>query len=150
MGSAKGGQLGKIGATVERRIMVKSEPGIATTLEEAFLSFSMRKRPQIFLTKIKIFAIQFATCANTNQLHKRFMKVTMAALREGSVAMTPILLFAGTLTSGHAEVTLFETCPTRSSVLALAVTCAILLLIYVLTVFYFVMRKWSAPSKHLC
>ncbi|MCL4137100.1 UNVERIFIED_CONTAM: hypothetical protein GTU68_059368, partial [Idotea baltica] len=47
------------------------------------------------------------------------------------------------------EVTLFETCPTRSSVLALAVTCAILLLIYVLTVFYFVMRKWSTPAKHV-
>ncbi|KAB7495992.1 hypothetical protein Anas_07410 [Armadillidium nasatum] len=47
------------------------------------------------------------------------------------------------------DVTLFETCPTRSSVLALAVTCAILLLIYVLTVFYFVMRKWSTPSKRV-
>lgn len=45
--------------------------------------------------------------------------------------------------------TLFETCPTRSSVLALAVTCAILLLIYVLTVFYFVMRKWFRPSKNV-
>nr|XP_027218455.1 uncharacterized protein LOC113810982 isoform X1 [Penaeus vannamei] len=48
-----------------------------------------------------------------------------------------------------ADVTLFETCPTRSSVLALAVTCAILLLIYVLTVFYFVMRKWFRPSKNV-
>lgn len=48
-----------------------------------------------------------------------------------------------------ADVTLFETCPTRSSVLALAVTCAILLLIYVLTVFYFVMRKWFRPPKNI-
>ncbi|XP_045110752.1 LOW QUALITY PROTEIN: uncharacterized protein LOC123504352 [Portunus trituberculatus] len=47
------------------------------------------------------------------------------------------------------DVTLFETCPTRSSVLALAVTCAILLLIYVLTVFYFVMRKWFRPPKSM-
>ncbi|XP_018027104.1 uncharacterized protein LOC108682449 isoform X7 [Hyalella azteca] len=47
------------------------------------------------------------------------------------------------------KVNLFETCPTRSSVLALAVTCAILLLIYVLTVFYFVMRKWIRPQKSL-
>lgn len=46
-----------------------------------------------------------------------------------------------------AKVSLFDTCPTRSSVLALAVTCAILLLIYVLTVFYFVMRKWIRPAK---
>ncbi|XP_064117624.1 uncharacterized protein LOC135223045 [Macrobrachium nipponense] len=54
-----------------------------------------------------------------------------------------------TFTYEKADVTLFETCPTRSSVLALAVTCAILLLIYVLTVFYFVMRKWFRPPKNL-
>nr|XP_053644382.1 uncharacterized protein LOC128696968 [Cherax quadricarinatus] len=52
-----------------------------------------------------------------------------------------------TYTFEGAAVTLFETCPTRTSVLALAVTCAILLLIYVLTVFYFVMRKWIRPQK---
>ena len=45
------------------------------------------------------------------------------------------------------DVKLFDTCPTRSSVLALAVTCAILLLIYVLTVFYFIMRRWANPRK---
>ncbi|XP_045606053.2 uncharacterized protein tyn isoform X2 [Procambarus clarkii] len=54
-----------------------------------------------------------------------------------------------TYTFEGADVTLFETCPTRSSVLALAVTCAILLLIYVLTVFYFVMRKWLRPPKNV-
>ncbi|KAG7154922.1 hypothetical protein Hamer_G025185 [Homarus americanus] len=54
-----------------------------------------------------------------------------------------------TYTYEGADVTLFETCPTRSSVLALAVTCAILLLIYVLTVFYFVMRKWFRPTKNV-
>ncbi|KAK3864027.1 hypothetical protein Pcinc_030252 [Petrolisthes cinctipes] len=54
-----------------------------------------------------------------------------------------------TYTYEGADVTLFETCPTRSSVLALAVTCAILLLIYVLTVFYFVMRKWIRPTKNV-
>ncbi|XP_068200882.1 uncharacterized protein tyn [Palaemon carinicauda] len=54
-----------------------------------------------------------------------------------------------TFTYEKADVTLFETCPTRTSVLALAVTCAILLLIYVLTVFYFVMRKWFRPPKNL-
>lgn len=40
-------------------------------------------------------------------------------------------------------------CPTRASVLALSVTCALLLLIYVCTVFYFLLRRWMSPPKHV-
>jgi hypothetical protein len=39
-------------------------------------------------------------------------------------------------------IAIFETCPTRTSVLALAVTCSLLLLIYVCSLFYFLMRRW--------
>jgi len=40
-----------------------------------------------------------------------------------------------------------DTCPTRSSVLALAATCAVLLLTYLLTALYLVMRQWLTPSR---
>ena len=39
------------------------------------------------------------------------------------------------------EVTETDTCPTRTSVLALSVVCALLLVLYICTMFYFCMRK---------
>ena len=39
------------------------------------------------------------------------------------------------------EVTEADTCPTRTSVLALSVVCALLLVLYICTMFYFCMRK---------
>lgn len=44
-------------------------------------------------------------------------------------------------------VTIVEPCPTKTSVLALGVTCALLVLLYTSTVFCCYMKKWSAPGK---
>lgn len=65
------------------------------------------------------------------------------------------LSFTGTYTVHEEMVTVFSnmhhggSCPTRASVLALSVTCALLLLIYVCTVFYFLLRRWMSPPKHV-
>ncbi|XP_043274615.1 uncharacterized protein tyn [Venturia canescens] len=44
-------------------------------------------------------------------------------------------------------VTIIEPCPTKTSVLALGVTCALLVLIYVSTIFCYYMKKWLTPRK---
>ncbi|OXU25449.1 hypothetical protein TSAR_013164 [Trichomalopsis sarcophagae] len=44
-------------------------------------------------------------------------------------------------------VTIIEPCPTKTSVLALGVTCALLILIYVSTIFCYYMKKWLTPRK---
>ncbi|KAK5649576.1 hypothetical protein RI129_000605 [Pyrocoelia pectoralis] len=46
-------------------------------------------------------------------------------------------------------VTIIEPCPTKTSVLALGVTCALLVLLYLTTIFCYYMKKWLSPSKHL-
>lgn len=63
-------------------------------------------------------------------------------------------MFTGTYSIHEETVTVFSNinganCPTKTSVLALSVTCALLLLIYVCTVFYFLMRRWLSPGKHV-
>jgi len=47
----------------------------------------------------------------------------------------------GTSEESFASSTEVDTCPTRTSVLALSVVCALLLVIYICTMFYFCMRK---------
>ena len=47
----------------------------------------------------------------------------------------------GTSEEMFSSVTETDTCPTRTSVLALSVVCALLLVIYICTMFYFCMRK---------
>ena len=47
----------------------------------------------------------------------------------------------GTSEQMFSAVTETDTCPTRTSVLALSVVCAMLLVIYICTMFYFCMRK---------
>ncbi|XP_030759036.1 uncharacterized protein LOC115884555 [Sitophilus oryzae] len=44
-------------------------------------------------------------------------------------------------------VTIVEPCPTKTSVLALGVTCALLVLLYITTLFCYYMKKWLNPSK---
>ncbi|XP_011347131.2 uncharacterized protein LOC105284944 isoform X1 [Ooceraea biroi] len=44
-------------------------------------------------------------------------------------------------------VTIVEPCPTKTSVLALGVTCALLILLYISTIFSYYMKKWLAPHK---
>lgn len=44
-------------------------------------------------------------------------------------------------------VTIIEPCPTKTSVLALGVTCALLVLLYISTVFCYYMKKWLSPRK---
>ncbi|KAK7794222.1 hypothetical protein R5R35_012543 [Gryllus longicercus] len=44
-------------------------------------------------------------------------------------------------------VTIMEPCPTKTSVLALGVTCALLILIYISTIFCYYMKKWLTPRK---
>ncbi|KAK0159676.1 hypothetical protein PV327_010769 [Microctonus hyperodae] len=44
-------------------------------------------------------------------------------------------------------VTIVEPCPSKISVLALGVTCALLLLLYIVTVCCYYMKKWLAPRK---
>lgn len=47
-------------------------------------------------------------------------------------------------------VTIMEPCPSKGSVLALGVTCALLVLLYVSTFFCFSIRRWFAPPvKHM-
>ncbi|ERL89883.1 hypothetical protein D910_07242 [Dendroctonus ponderosae] len=46
-------------------------------------------------------------------------------------------------------VTIIEPCPTKTSVLALGVTCALLVLLYISTLFCYYMKKWLNPGKHL-
>jgi len=46
-------------------------------------------------------------------------------------------------------VTIVEPCPTKTSVLALGVTCALLVLVYISTVFCYYMKKWLSPKKTL-
>ncbi|XP_076292758.1 trynity isoform X2 [Lasioglossum baleicum] len=44
-------------------------------------------------------------------------------------------------------VTIVEPCPTKTSVLMLGVTCALLVLIYISTIFCYYMKKWMSPRK---
>ncbi|XP_036339172.1 uncharacterized protein LOC118748682 [Rhagoletis pomonella] len=44
-------------------------------------------------------------------------------------------------------VTIIEPCPTKTSVLALAVTCALMILLYISTLFCYYMKKWMQPHK---
>ncbi|XP_055380532.1 uncharacterized protein LOC129611414 [Condylostylus longicornis] len=44
-------------------------------------------------------------------------------------------------------VTIIEPCPTKTSVLALAVTCALMILVYISTLFCYYMKKWMQPHK---
>lgn len=44
-------------------------------------------------------------------------------------------------------VTIIEPCPTKTSVLALAVTCALMILVYISTLFCYFMKKWMQPHK---
>ncbi|KAJ9576458.1 hypothetical protein L9F63_006671, partial [Diploptera punctata] len=46
-------------------------------------------------------------------------------------------------------VTIVEPCPTKTSVLALGVTCALLVLVYISTIFCYYMKKWLSPRKTL-
>ncbi|XP_054273199.1 uncharacterized protein LOC128993367 [Macrosteles quadrilineatus] len=44
-------------------------------------------------------------------------------------------------------VTIMEPCPTKTSVLTLGVTCALLIVIYITTIFSYYMKKWMTPRK---
>ncbi|XP_053694622.1 uncharacterized protein LOC128742317 [Sabethes cyaneus] len=44
-------------------------------------------------------------------------------------------------------VTIIEPCPTKTSVLALAVTCSLMVLVYLSTLFCYYMKKWIQPHK---
>ncbi|KAL1454852.1 hypothetical protein WDU94_008983 [Cyamophila willieti] len=44
-------------------------------------------------------------------------------------------------------VTIVEPCPTKTSILALGVTCCLLILIYVSTIFCYYIKKWMTPRK---
>lgn len=44
-------------------------------------------------------------------------------------------------------VTIIEPCPTKTSVLALAVTCALMVFIYLSTLFCYYTKKWMQPPK---
>ena len=45
------------------------------------------------------------------------------------------------------EVELLEKCPTRSSVLALSVACALLALVYICSVFAVLTKRWMARGN---
>lgn len=51
--------------------------------------------------------------------------------------------------SSDKTVTIIEPCPTKTSVLALGVTCALLVLLYISTLFCYYMKKWLNPGKHI-
>lgn len=44
-------------------------------------------------------------------------------------------------------VTIIEPCPTKTSVLALAVTCALMVFVYLCTLFCYYTKKWMSPPK---
>ncbi|XP_031632719.1 uncharacterized protein LOC116346678 isoform X2 [Contarinia nasturtii] len=49
--------------------------------------------------------------------------------------------------NGDKTVTIIEPCPTKTSVFALAVTCALMILVYLSTIFCYFMKKWMQPHK---
>lgn len=49
--------------------------------------------------------------------------------------------------AGDKTVTIIEPCPTKTSVFALAVTCALMILVYLSTIFCYFMKKWMTPHK---
>ncbi|KAJ8888659.1 hypothetical protein PR048_008151, partial [Dryococelus australis] len=54
-----------------------------------------------------------------------------------------------TLSQEILTVTIMEQCPTKTSVMALGVTCALMVLIYISTIFCYYMKKWLSPRKDL-
>lgn len=50
---------------------------------------------------------------------------------------------------GEKTVTIVEPCPSKASVLLLGVACAMLVLLYIATIFCYYMRKWLTPPKHI-
>lgn len=44
-------------------------------------------------------------------------------------------------------VTIIEPCATKTSVLALAITCALMVLLYIATMFVYFTKKWMQPHK---
>lgn len=46
-------------------------------------------------------------------------------------------------------VTIVEPCPSKLSVMLLGVACAMLVLLYIATIFCYYMRKWMTPPKHM-
>lgn len=77
----------------------------------------------------------------------------------GDEKQSEFLRSAGTQPNGNQQfgsadfdrtVTIVEPCPSKTSVLALGVTCALLVLLYISTFFCFSMKRWLAPPpKHL-
>ncbi|XP_018332098.1 uncharacterized protein LOC108741704 [Agrilus planipennis] len=50
---------------------------------------------------------------------------------------------------GDKTVTIIEPCPTKTSVLALGVTCALMVLLYFSTIFCYYTKKWLNTGKHV-
>uniref|UniRef100_A0A1B0CDT4 Cuticlin-1 n=2 Tax=Lutzomyia longipalpis TaxID=7200 RepID=A0A1B0CDT4_LUTLO len=48
---------------------------------------------------------------------------------------------------GDKTVTIIEPCPTKTSVMALTITCILMVLIYLLAFFHFYVKKWLQPQK---
>lgn len=60
-----------------------------------------------------------------------------------------ILITKKNLTISDKTVTIVEPCATKASVFALSVTCALLVLIYIATIFSYYLKKWMTPRKIL-
>lgn len=79
-----------------------------------------------------------------------FGKGTVASLgvtQSTAVATAvPLRAHSGLAVADH-TVIMTETCPTRTSVLALGVTCALLALVYLSTLLCYCTKKWMYPQK---
>lgn len=72
----------------------------------------------------------------------------MCSYDDNNATLIPFLLFL--FFSSHLldkTVTIIEPCPTKVSVLALAVTCAIMVFIYLCTLFCYYTKKWMKNPK---
>ena len=72
-------------------------------------------------------------------------------VRDVITTMTYVVINFGNfivyLSLADKTVTIVEPCPTKTSVLALAVTCALLVLVYISTLFCYYMKQWLSPKK---
>ena len=78
-----------------------------------------------------------------------FLKSELSSAEFGKGASPPLTRPSLIPFFADKTVTIIEPCPTKTSVLALGVTCALLVLLYISTLFCYYMKKWLNPGKHI-
>ena len=82
-----------------------------------------------------------STPETVSYFHYKIIILTLITLAETDFKLDAVSWPGRSEQVFSSEVTEADTCPTRTSVLALSVVCALLLVLYICTMFYFCMRK---------